>query len=445
MRLLPCRVFIPGVALTLIVALASGQNRAASEERFLAPGEATELTLTVGTGTVIDCPEGIARIAASSPEIVDAVTASSTEVLFHARGVGRATMVVWSKSNQRRTYNVTVEPNLEPVRRLLRETFPEEQIDVVATKESLSLIGQASSQAVVDRALALVKGAVSNIKVAPASVENQVILRVRFAEMDRTTAAQFGVNLLSTGALNTIGGTSTGQFPSGALSSISGSMAPSAATYTLSDMLNIFAFRPDLNLGAVISDLQQRGLVQMLAEPDLVASNGKEASFLAGGEIPVPVAQAGAATGAITVQYREYGIRLSFTPWIMPKHVIRIHVKPEVSALDHSNGVTSSGFNIPALTTRKIETDVELGEGQSFVIAGLLDDQITENLSQVPGLSHIPVLGTLFKSRSESKSKTELIVIVTPSTALPVTDQGPELVWPKPFLGPPQDQPLVKP
>jgi pilus assembly protein CpaC len=407
-----------------------------------ASSDTTELTLTVGTGMVIDSPDGIARIAASSPEIVDAVTASNKEVLFHARAIGRATMVIWSRSGQRRTYNVTVEPNLEPMRRLLRTAFPDEKLDVAASQGSLALIGQASSQAVADRALALVsatvKNAINNVKVAPAA-ENQVVLRVRFAELDRTAAAQFGVNLLSTGALNTIGGVTTGQFASAALPGVTGTIPASAAgtttSFTLSDMLNIFAFRPDLDLGAIISDLQQRGLVQMLAEPNLVASNGKEASFLAGGEIPIPVAQAGAGTGAISVQYREYGIRLSFTPWITPQHTIRIHVKPEVSSLDQADGVTAAGFNIPALTTRRMETDVELGEGQSFVIAGLLNENVTENLSQVPGLAHIPVLGALFKSRSESKSKTELIVIVTPSTARPVVGARPDLAWPKPFLG----------
>jgi pilus assembly protein CpaC len=158
-----------------------------------APADVSELTMTVGTGVVIDCPDGISRLAASSPEIVDAVTASTKEVLFHAKGLGRATMVVWSKTNQRKTYNVTVEPNLEPLRRLLRETFPEEQMDVVATKESLALVGRASSQVVADRALALVtgsvKGAISNVSIAPPGLQNEVVLRVRFAELDRTTAA----------------------------------------------------------------------------------------------------------------------------------------------------------------------------------------------------------------------------------------------------------------
>jgi len=407
--------------------------------------EPAELTLTVGTGMVVDCPGGIARIAASNPEVADAVTASSTEVLFLTKTPGRATMVVWSKSGGRSVYHLTVEPTLEPLRKLLRETFPDEQIDLRASRDSLALIGHASSQAVADRALTLiaasVKGAVSNLQIAPPEPENQVLLRVRFAELNRTAAREFGINLLSTGALNTIGQTSTGQFANAGLTAlpatVPGGLAGTPAAFSLSDILNLFAFRPDLNLGVLIHDLQNRGLLQVLAEPNLVATSGKEASFLAGGEFPVPVAQGGATAGAITVQYREFGIRLSFTPLLTPHHTIRLHVKPEVSSLDWSSGVTLSGFKIPALTARRMETDVELGEGQSFVIAGLIDERVVENLSQIPGLAQIPLLGALFRSRSLSKSKTELIVLVTPETARPATSSaGP--VMPQPFLEAPK-------
>jgi pilus assembly protein CpaC len=336
--------------------------------------------------------------------------------------LGRATVVIWSNNRQRKAYDVTVEPNLDPLRRLLRDTFPDENISLEAGRESLVLVGSVSSQAIADRALALVnsagKPAVSNLKVAPAGPEKQVLLRVRFAELDRNTAAQFGVNLLSTGALNTVGGITSGQFPSGTLSQVGPGSGTSA--FSLSDMLNIFAFRPDLDLGVLIRDL--------------VTSNGKEASFLAGGEIPVPVVQAGASAGAITVQYREYGIRLSFTPWITAHRTVRMHIKPEVSSLDTADGVTVSGFNIPALTTRRMETDIELEEGQSFAIAGLLDQRVTENLSQIPGLAHIPVLGSLFKSRSESRQKTELIVVVTPAVVSPGSNQDSMPKWLKPFL-----------
>lgn len=424
---------------------------AASEPALSDP---VEVTLVTGTGIVVECPPAVVRVAVSSPEIVDAVTASRHEVIFHAKAVGRATMVLWSKSGERRTYNITVEPNLEPLRRLLRETFPEDQIDLRASKNSVVLVGRARNQTVADRALALVaassKGAISNLQVAPPPPENQVVLHVRFAELNRTAASEFGVNLLSTGALNTPGQISTGQFPGGGISKLKGTIPgglPGTTTeFSLSDILNIFAFRPDLNLGVIIRDLKNRGLLQVLAEPNLVATSGKEASFLAGGEFPVPVAQGGATAGAITVQYREFGIRLSFLPQITPNRSIRLHVKPEVSSLDFANGVTMSGFKIPALTSRRVETDIELSEGQSFVIGGLIDDRLVENLSQVPGLAQIPLLGTLFKSRSETKSKTELIVIVTPETASPVVaGAAPGPVMQKPFLPPSMEAPKAKP
>ncbi|HEY1243144.1 MAG TPA: pilus assembly protein N-terminal domain-containing protein [Bryobacteraceae bacterium] len=405
--------------------------------------EHVELNLTAGAGIVIDCPEGIARLAASNPEVADAVTASAFEVLFHTKAAGRATMVVWSRSGRRITYDLTVEPNLEPLRRLLRETFPEEQIDLRASRDSLALIGHASSQAVADRALTLIaataKGAVSNLEIAPPPPENQVLLRVRFAELNRSAVQEFGVNLFSTGALKTIGQTAAGQFPAATLSAppptVPGGFAGSAAPFALSDILNIFAFRRDLNLGAVIHDMQTRGLLQILAEPNLIATSGKEASFLAGGEFPIPIAQGTGGGVSISIQFKEFGIRLSFLPLITPHHTIRLHVKPEVSSLDAADGVQISGFRIPALSTRRVETDLELEEGQSFVIAGLVDDRVIENLSQIPGLAHIPVLGALFKSRSETKTKNELIVMVTPETARPAPP-GAGLVMPKPFLAP---------
>jgi pilus assembly protein CpaC len=263
---------------------------------------------------------------------------------------------------------------------------------------------------------------------------------VRFAELTRSAGSDLGINLLSTGALNTIGQVTTGQFPGSSISAppatVPGGFGGSQSPFAFSDLLNIFAFRRDLNLGVMIRDLQTRGLLQILAEPNLVATSGKEASFLAGGEIPVPIAQGTGGGLTVSVQFKEFGIRLSFTPWITPQHTIRLHVKPEVSSLDPANGVQLSGFRIPALSTRRVETDIELAEGQSFVIGGLIDDRAIENLSRIPGLAQIPLLGALFKSRSEAKSKTELIVLVTPETALPSAE---------PAAGPPQPQPFLPP
>ena len=186
------------------------------------------------------------------------------------------------------------------------------------------------------------------------------------------------------------------------------------AAFSLTDALNVFAFRPDLNLGAVLRALQSEGVLQILAEPNLVTTTGKEASFLVGGEFPVPILQGGGNAGAVTIQFREFGIRLTFNPVVTENGTIKMYVKPEVSTIDLANAVTVSGFLIPALATRRMETNVELGPGQSFVIGGLIDDRVQDSMSKIPGLANIPLLGALFKSREERKNRTELIVMVTP-------------------------------
>jgi len=385
-----------------------------------------DLSMTIGKSLVIDYPVDIGRISTSAPEVVDAVPATAKEFLLHGKGHGSATVVVWAKTGARTMYNVTVEHNLEPVRKLLSETFPNEDIRVQSGRDSISLIGRVSTKEVADRALAiatpLAKTVVTNLQIAPQPVEQQIILRVKFAELNRTAGMQFGVNLFSTGATGTIGALTTGQYTAPATNAIRGTnntTNPVAQVFNVVDALNVFAFRPDLNLGAVIRALQNQDILQILAEPNLTTMNGKEASFLAGGEFPVPILQGGGNAGAVTVQFREYGIRLSFNPQITANGTIKMYVKPEVSTIDLSNSVSLSGFTIPALATRRMETNVELKEGQSFMIAGLLDDRSTEQMSKIPGLSSIPILGQLFKSRLERKSKTELIVIVTPEIVKP--------------------------
>jgi pilus assembly protein CpaC len=275
---------------------------------------------------------------------------------------------------------------------------------------------------------------ITNADVAPPRGVRQIALQIVFAELDRTRADSFGVNLLSTGAGNTPGRITTGQAGSANPTQLQGT----SSSFNLTDALNIFAFRPDLNLGATIKDLENQGVLQILARPNLVASDGKEAKFVVGGEFPVPVIQAGATPGAITVQYREFGIRLTFLPKITPTGTVAMHLAPEVSTLDQANGVVISGFSIPALSTRRVETDIEIRPGQSFVIAGLLDDRVTENLSRLPGLANIPLFGELFRSRDRNKTRTELVVVVTPELRYPLPDNTapplPEM--PEKFLPP---------
>lgn len=403
-----------------------------------AQGGPEDLRLTVGKSIVIDYPTEISRISTSNPDIADASPVTGREVLVHGKGFGTVTLVVWSKAGQRNFYNITVEQNLEPLRRLIKETFPSEDIHVQSSRDSLSLTGRVSSKDVADRVTALAtpfaKTIVNDLSVAAAPVEKQILLRIKFAELDRSASSQFAVNLVSTGATNTIGQVSTGQFGSTTPTTVGGG----ASQFTISNALNIFAFRPDLNLATFIQALEQRNLLQTIEEPTLMTENGKEATFLVGGEFPIPVLQGGANSGAVTIQFREFGVRLAFTPNITSHNDIQLHVKPEVSALDYSNALSFNGFTIPALSSRKMETNIELAQGQSFVIGGLIDNKLTETLSRLPGLSSIPILGNLFKSRNISKSNTELIVMVTPEITLPLEagDVKPMPDMPRPFLVP---------
>lgn len=419
--------------------LALGVSLLLSQSPVRAQSSAEEIRVTLGKSVVLDYPEDVSRISTSNPEVVDYVPVSTREILLHAKGLGVATVVVWAKSGQRNFYNLSVEQNLEPVRKLLRDSFPAEDVQVSSAKESITLSGKVSSQAVADRMLAMVtplaKAVGNNLKVAAAPVDKQILLRVKFAEVNRNTAMNLGVNIVSTGAGNTIGAISTQQFNNVRPDEIGGG---GGTTFRLTDALNIFAFRPDLDIGAFVKALQNQGLLSILAEPNLVTSNGKEASFLVGGEFPVPVLQGGSNAGAVTIQFREFGIRLTFNPSLTENGTLKMAVRPEVSTIDLANAVTVSGFTIPALATRRIDSTIELAPGQSFVIGGLIDDRTTESFQRIPGLSSIPLLGYLFQSKTQNKSKSELMVLVTPEMVDPMNPDDPRLQTQKvaPVLAP---------
>jgi pilus assembly protein CpaC len=266
----------------------------------------------------------------------------------------------------------------------------------------------------------------------------EVLLEVKFAEVNWTAITQLGANFFSTGAANTIGSTSTQQFgsiaPPQIRDQIGGSATGFTSNLTITDPLNVFLFRPDIHLGTVIKALQQRNLLEILAEPNLIAVNGKEASFLAGGEFPFPVVQPSQGFTAVTIQFKEFGVRLRFTPLIMPNGNIHLQVKPEVSALDFANGLTISGFTVPALSTRRAETEFEIQDGQSFVIAGLMDNRVTNISAKVPALGDIPIIGNLFRSKNLQKNKTELMVLVTAHRVSPTSQPPAGPKFPVPFL-----------
>jgi pilus assembly protein CpaC len=213
-----------------------------------------------------------------------------------------------------------------------------------------------------------------------------------------------------------------------------GTAATTTTGTTVNNVLNLFLFRSDINLGATIQALETKNLLQILAEPNLIAVNGKEASFLAGGQFPFPIVQPGAGFTAVTISFKEFGVRLQFTPVIMPNGNIHLKVAPEVSTLDFANALTISGFTVPALSTRKAETEFELQDGQSFVIAGLMDNRVTDIYNKIPGLGDIPILGNFFRSKSLQKSNSELMVLCTVRRISPNAEQPALPKDPKPFL-----------
>ena len=387
------------------------------------------LQVHVGKSLVLKSAIPLKRVSVTDPQIASAVIINPNQVLIHGHTPGAVTLILWDEREQMRTYDLEVGLDIGAVRDGLRQIFPSENIGVVQAGASIVLSGTVSSKAVADLAAQLAQTQTKSVVnlLGIGEVSGEVLLQVRFAEVDRVALQQLGINIFSTGAANTPGVVSTQQF--GAISGgqgnrvtgvIPGQNAGTSSTLTLSDLLNIFIFRPDLNLGATIKALEEKTLLQILAEPNLLALNGREASFLAGGEFPFPVVQPGAGFNAVTIIFKEFGVRLKFVPNILRDGTIRLHVAPEVSALDFTNALTISGFTIPALSTRRSETEIELKDGQSFAIAGLIDNRLTEIASKVPVLGDVPIIGQLFRSRSQNRTNNELLVMVTPKIVRPL-------------------------
>lgn len=408
-------------------------------------GAARDLFVTVGKSLVVDSPVNIQRVAVANGELAEALAVNPREVLVNGKATGETSMIIWQQGGNRLFFDLTIRPSnakAAAVQQEIDREFPGQDIKIALQGETVFVRGSVKDLTTADRAMAMAASIgkpLNLLHVAVPPTEAQVLLRVKFADVDRLATQTLGINILSTGAGNTTGLVTTGQFSPPTLTQNPGQ--PTTITY--SNLLNIFLFRPDLNLGATIEALEARNIAQILAEPNVLAINGKTASFLAGGEFPYPTLQGGTSIGAVTIQFREFGVRLSFTPVITPRGTIRLHVMPEVSALDTSNGITFEGFNIPALSTRRVETEIELEDGQSFAISGLLDNNFTETVNRIPGLANIPLLGKFFQSRSVSKNNSELLVLVTPEIVRPIPKGQPlpEVKMPKEFLKEPAKVP----
>ena len=427
--LLPLSLLLLAAALPL-----AAQDAAAPRELVLLPGKSV----------VLDSPVDIQRVSVANDKVAEAVGITPREVLLNGREPGETSVIIWQQGGGRLIFDVVVRPKetqTDRIRRELARELGEQKVDIAVEGENVFLRGSVENLQAAARAeaIASVLGKPVNLlNVKVPEGEAQILLKVRFADVERAVSSELGLNLFSTGATNTVGRVTTGQFnPPVVTGQVGAAGAADPARFSLADALNVFLFRPDLDLGATIRALATRNLVQILAEPNLLTSNGKTASFLAGGEFPYPVVQGGGiGFTPVTIQFREFGIRINFTPTLTSRGTIRLAVAPEVSSLDYANGLLFQGFNVPAIAIRKVSTEIELEDRQSFAIAGLLDNRTTENLTKIPGLADIPLLGKLFQSRKLNRNKQELLVMVTPEIVRPIPrDQPlPELSYPRPFM-----------
>ncbi len=411
------------IALAMILA-APGAPRAAETPPTAA---VQHVSVTAGRSTILTTDFDVVRIAVTNPAVADATVVQPREVLIDGKSAGTVSLIVWG-IDCRAQYDVIVDGGKAPLQLEFERLFPGEDIRVSLNDEALILSGHASNNSVMLKAGEIAEKTSSKLKVInllqlPGGITSQqVMLQVRFAEVNRRALKELGASFAANGANNGqfFGRSTTQQFP-----------APqwdAEGKFVFSDFLNLFVFDTKHQVAALVRALENRGMIQSLAEPNLIAYNGQEASFLAGGEIPIPVVQGNLATAAVTILFKEFGVRLTFKPTIAGD-VIRLHVKPEVSSVDFANGVTIGGFRIPALQTRRAETEVELRDGQSFAIAGLLDNISQDDTAAVPLLGSLPIIGNLFKSKAEHNEHSELMVLITPHLVRPL---NPEEVPPLP-------------
>ena len=421
---------------------------AASTTPQAEPQGSAPLRVMVGKSLLINTTERLKRVSVTDETVADPRVVTPTQILVHGRAPGEVSLLIWDELERSRSFDLRVDVDVSAAAEEIKRIFPDEQIEITPSRSAIVLSGHVTTEDVAKHAGSIAgaysKNVVNVLTFGPVGAQ-EVELEVKFAEVDRSASTQLGINLFSLGEGKTLGTSQTGQFggvtttPPTQTTTTSPLTGQPVTTTTppqvgIRDFLNIFVARTDINVGAVIKALQDKNLLQILAEPNLIAVNGKEASFLAGGEFPFPVVQPGQGFTAVSITFREFGVRLKFTPVIQPNGNIHLRVEPEVSTLDFANALTISGFTVPALSTRKADTEFELQDGQSFVIAGLLDNRVTNVVNKVPGLGDIPILGNFFKSKNAQKSNSELMVLCTVHRISPNQQSPPGPAFPQPFL-----------
>jgi pilus assembly protein CpaC len=382
-----------------------------------ASAQAEIIHLRVGRSLVLSTGSALRRVYVSDPKVLQPFSSTPWEEVITAKAGGVSTLMLWDSAGRRRVYTFFSDVDTEGLLNVLEDAVPGARLTVSTRGARVWLAGTVPSDAAAEAVLKLAsvysKDIVNAVKVLAPPLQ-QVELKLRIIEVDRSRLEQFGVNFFALG--NTLASTSTQQFAS----SVIPSSSASGAGLTVSDPLNLLLYSAKLNVGVTVKDLEQKQVLQVLAEPTLTTLSGVPARFLSGGEFPLPIVQGGTGNStAITIVFKPYGVKVDFTPTVNPDGSIRLKVAPEVSALDYSNAVTISGFTIPALSTRRAETEVELINGQSFVLSGLLDRRTTANLSKTPGIASVPILGQLFRSKDVNHSVVELVVLVTATVVDP--------------------------
>ena len=391
----------------------------AAPARMTVTSSTTEkITLSVGKSVIIDVAERVKRISMDSKGIADYHLLDPQKIIVTGKSIGLARITLW-KDDQTVSgvIDVEVAPNVNELKMKIHELFPEEKnVKVTGANGMLTLSGTASNSANLAQILALAQAyapkgqggnnAATVINLVEVGGVHQVMLEVRVAEMSRSTLKRLNINF----NVSYIG--NQGAFSLGFL--------PGVMDVPFGNISALYR-SGNATWSAIIDALKEDGLTKVLAEPTLITMSGKRANFLAGGEYPIPVPQSGTGAGTtITIEYKTFGVGLNFTPTVLSNNRISMEVNPEVSDLDFSNAVRFQGFVVPGLTTRRVSTVIELADGQSFAIAGLLRDDLREVISKFPVLGDIPILGALFRSTEYQKNETELIVIVTPHLVKPL-------------------------
>ena len=385
-----------------------------------AKAPATSLSLYANQSVLLDSAFDIKRVSIARPETADVMVVSPRQMVVIGKSAGTTTLIYWSREEVPTTVEVIVGINLDIAREDLQKIAPGETFEVTAAGEKLILTGTVSDNVVqtrlVEGAQAYTKAVVNLLRVQKLE---QVLLQIRVSEIDRTLAKELGFNYLFLGNSH-LGGVS----PPNNFNPLGGDPRTPTLGNGLTDQLTAFITKPGLKDFAVfMRALDDKGGVKLLAEPNLVVANGAQGKFLVGGEFPVVISTGSTGTSSFSVVYKEYGVRLGFQPKISPNGEIYLQVAQEVSELDFVNAVVLSGFRIPALKTRKAESGLQLADGQTFILAGLLDNKVSKQVSKIPLLGDIPVLGALFRSTRYQNNETELMVMVTPKLVRPLNKE----------------------